>query len=284
MANDTRSRCGFLGLLAVCTALSASAQITTQSEDGSDGQAKVGQSPSRSVVEASDTEVDLRPVFRELGLATRAQGTRGTCSVFTVTRAIEYALGKQQRRESRLSVEFLNWSSNRTIGERRDGGFFSDLWKGFERYGICDEEQMPYAAEFDPKRQPSSAALGDARQCRDVGLHLYWIKPWNPTRGLNDEQFAAVKGALPQAWPVCGGFLWPKEPQWADGVLQMATRENVRDGHSVLLVGFRDDPAQPGGGVFLIQNTSNGPRDGAMSYDYVRAYMNDAAWIGYTQE
>lgn len=90
-----------------------------------------------------------------------------------------------------------------------------------------------------------------------------------------------MKETLRGGWPVCGGFLWPKEPQWADCILQMATRDSVRDGHSVLLVGFRDDPAQPGGGVFLIQNTSKGPRDGAMSYEYVLAYMNDAAWVGY---
>ncbi len=63
-------------------------------------------------------------------------------------------------------------------------------------------------------------------------------------------------------------------------MLQMAPRDRVRDGHSVLLVGYRDDPAQPGGGIFWIQNTSKGPRKGAMSYQYVRTYMNDAAWIG----
>ena len=64
----------------------------------------------------------------------------------------------------------------------------------------------------------------------------------------------------------------------------MASRQNVRDGHSVLLVGFCDKPTQPGGGVFLVQNTSKGPRHGAMSYEYVRAYMNDAAWIGYNKD
>jgi len=270
-------------LLAICSALSASAHAPSRSEDGSAGQSKADQSPSRSGAETRDAGVDLRPVFRDLGLATRAQGTRGTCSVFTVTRAIEYALGKKQPRESRLSVEFLNWASNRGIRERRDGGFFSDLWKGFETYGICDEKHMPYAAEFDPKRRPSSAALTDARRYREAGLRLHWIKPWDPTRGLKDAQFAAVKETLRQGWPVCGGFLWPKKPQWADGILQMATRDNVRDGHSVLLVGFRDDPAQPGGGVLLIQNTSKGPRDGAMSYEYVRAYTNDAAWVGYDE-
>jgi C1A family cysteine protease len=275
------SRCGLLGLLATCNALSASIRVPSPFEDGSAHPSKVSQSPSISDAKTPGTRVDLRPVFKEWGLSTRGQGSRGTCSAFTITRAIEYALGKQQqRRSSRLSVEFLNWASNRAIRESRDGGFFSDLWKGFERYGICDEEQMPYADEFDPTRRPTKAALTDARRCRGAGLRLYWIKPWDPTHGLSDEQFAAVQDTLRQGWPVCSGFLWPKEPKWVDNVLQMASRENVRDGHSVLLVGFRDAPSQPGGGVFLIQNTSKGPRDGAMSYEYVRTYMNDAAWIG----
>ena len=79
-------------------------------------------------------------------------------------------------------------------------------------------------------------------------------------------------------------LLRSKQAEWEDGVLQMASRENVRDGHSVLLIGYRDDPSQPGGGVFLVQNTSKGPRQGALSYKYVRAYMNDAAWIGYDED
>ena len=140
---------------------------------------------------------------------------------------------------------------------------------------------MPYVLEFAPKRRPSDAALAHARHCRKAGLRQYWIKPWDPNRGLNDEQFAAVKATLRRRWPVCGGFLLPKQAEWEDGVLQMVSRAHVRDGHSVLLVGFRDDPSQPGGGVFLVQNTSKGPRNALMSYEYVRAYMNDAVWIGY---
>ena len=204
--------------------------------------------------------------------------------MFTVVRAIEYALGTEQRRTCRLSVEFLNWASNEVTGEQHDGGFFSDVWKGFERYGICNEEEMPYASEFDPGRRHSPAALAQARRLRRSGLRLHWIKPWDPARGLNDEQFAAVKETLRRQWPVCGGFLWPKQAEWAEGVLQWASREDVRDGHSVLLVGFRDDASQPGGGVFLVQNTSKGPTDAAMSYEYVRAYMNDAVWIGYDED
>ena len=47
----------------------------------------------------------------------------------------------------------------------------------------------------------------------------------------------------------------------------------------MILYGFRDDSSQPGGGLFLIRNSSKGPRHGAMTYQYVRAYMNDAVWV-----
>jgi len=231
------------------------------------------------VTSAPVDSVDLRPFFDEWGVRARSQGTRGTCSVFAVTAAIEYALGKSGQPENCLSVEFLNWASNQTVGKARDGSFFSDLWDGFESYGVCDEAEMPHGNKFDPDRRPTPVALKHAKQIHETKLALHWIKPWDPNRGLNEKQFAAVKATLQAGWPVCGGFLWPKQAKWSDSVLQWAPRAGVRDGHSVLLHGFRDDPTQPGGGVFLIRNSSKGPRHGAMSYEYVRAYMNDAVWV-----
>ena len=228
---------------------------------------------------ATDDAVDLRPRFDAWGLPARAQGGRGTCSVFAITGAIEFALAEKQGHAARLSVEFLNWASNRAIDKNQDGGLFSDLWKGFESHGICGEADMPYASDFDPELRPSKVALEHARQMREVGLRLHWIKPWDPNKGLTEAQLAEVKQTLRRRRPVCGGFLWPKLAIWYNGVLDMAPREGVRDGHSVLLVGFRDDPAQPGGGVFLVRNSGKGLRDGAMTYEYVRSYMNDAVWI-----
>ena len=64
-----------------------------------------------------------------------------------------------------------------------------------------------------------------------------------------------------------------------EGVLQMCSADAVRDGHSILLVGYRDDLKQPGGGVLLFRNTSRKGEDGAMPYAYAREYMNDAVWI-----
>lgn len=264
---QTASRPAF-GVFVSLTAMLAAAATFAESHNAS--------SPPTT---ADASCVTLRPALDEWGVQQRSQGRRGTCSVFTVTAAIEYALAKSGRPGNCLSVEFLNWASNEAVGEAKDGSFFSDLWSGFESYGICSEVKMPYCPEFDPQRKPSPEALTDAKRVRDNDLVLHWIKPWDPSKGLSEEQFSAVRATLQAGWPVCGGFLWPKEAKWCDGVLGWAPREGVRDGHSVLLYGYRDDPAQPGGGVFLIRNSSKGPRHGAMTYRHARAYMNDAVWV-----
>lgn len=223
--------------------------------------------------------VDLRPVFEQRGLSTRAQGGRGTCSAFALTGGIEFAASARNGKGTALSVEFLNWASNRATRSAADGGFFSELWQGFETFGVCPEADMPYAGSFDPSARPSEAALEHARSIKRLGLQMHWIKEWDPDRGLDDAQLAAVKQTLAQGWPVCGGFLWPKNGRWVEGVLQMAERPDVFDGHSVLLVGYRDDPGQPGGGVFLVRNSGGDQRDGAVPFAYAKAYMNDAVWI-----
>ena len=240
-----------------------------------------GAEPVKGDAAASAGFQDLRPAFKRFGLDRRAQGDRDTCSVFTMTSAMEYALARQGRPGQRLSIEFSNWASNQVTGQAEDGACFSDFWRGFEKYGACAEADMPYAAEFDPALAPSPKVLDRARPLRDAGLRMHWIKRWDPTKGLTNGQFDGIKQVIGKGWPVSGGFLWHKKglERWNDGVLAMVPREKVRDGHSVLLVGFRDDPAQSGGGVFLIRNSSRGPANAALSYEYVRTYMNDAVWI-----
>ena len=227
------------------------------------------------------TAVDLRPAFREWKLSPRRQGARPTCSAFTVAGALEYAAAKCQGHGTRLSVEFLNWAANQVRGDTNDGGFFSDLWRGYAAYGIAVEKEMPYQAQFDPTRSPSAAALADAKSRLDLGLRLHWIKKWNVHTGLTDEHMTRIKRTLSRGWPVCGGFRWPKQEAWVSDVLQMCPSNAVRDGHSVLLVGYRDDAAQPGGGVFLFRNTARNGWDGYMPYTFAQAYMNDAVWVDY---
>jgi len=223
--------------------------------------------------------VDLRPSFERWGLEPRSQGSRPTCSVFTLTGALEYAAANVQQRGERLSVEFLNWAANQTGRGVRDGGFFSEMWAGFTAHGICTEKDMPYRTEFSATNLPSAKAQAEADAKLALGLQLHWIKKWNVKTGLSTKEFSAIKRTLHAGWPVCGGLRWPKQDQWKDDVLQMCPPSEVFDGHSVLFVGYRDDVGQPGGGVFIFRNTNRGGRDGFMPYAYAQAYLNDAVWI-----
>ena len=234
---------------------------------------------SANAAQVLPASVDLRPAFDKWGLARRTQGKRNTCSVFTVAAALEFAAAIKQGHAERFSVEFLNWGANKVVGEDEDGAFFSDLWKAFAVYGICREQTLPYRAEFNPALAPASEALAEAKTRLALGLRHHWIKEWNVKTGLTDEHLLAIKRTLSQGWPVCGGFRWPKQPKWSDDVLQMCPADAVYDGHSILLVGYRDETNQSGGGVFLFRNTNNGGRDGFMPYTYAQAYMNDAVWI-----
>lgn len=224
-------------------------------------------------------DVDLRPMFGQWELGPRGQGSRATCSVFAVTAAIEYAVARRSGGTQRLSVEFLNWASNDAMGERADGGFFSDLWTGFQAHGICGEADWPYRDKFDPHLAPSERAQSRAREVRESGLRMHWIKAWNPTTGLSEDEFDSIRRVLRRHWPVCAGLRWPKAEIWQQGVLAMAPPEGVRDGHSVLLIGYEEGPQWPGGGRFRIRNSAGEGGDGFMTYEYARAYMNDAVWI-----
>ncbi|HWI58958.1 MAG TPA: hypothetical protein VNZ22_17165 [Bacillota bacterium] len=203
--------------------------------------------------------------------------------MFTMAGALEFAVARHEGRGTRLSVEFLNWAANQTCGDAHDGGFFSDLWKGWAAYGVCPETTFPYQASFDPAKAPPAEALAEAKARLKLGLRLHWIKEWNVNTGLTDAHCLALKRTLQAGWPVCGGLRWPKRERWVNNVLQMCPAEAVRDGHSILLVGYREDTTQPGGGVFVFRNTSNGGRDGWMPYAYAQAYMNDAVWIDFTE-
>ena len=223
--------------------------------------------------------VDLRPRFARVGLAPRSQGARPTCSAMAVAGAREFALAGGQGQAARLSPEFLNWAANQAAGGHHDGGNFADLWKGFVAHGICAENRMPYRARFEPAVPPDAAALDDARARAAVPPRLNWIKEWDVKTGLTAGHLLQIKRTLGRGWPVCAGLRWPRQEQWVGDVLQMCPPDQVFDGHSVLVVGYRDDGSQPGGGVLVFRNSARGGADGAMPYAYAIAYTNDAAWV-----
>ncbi|MEK6702173.1 MAG: DUF2961 domain-containing protein, partial [Planctomycetota bacterium] len=108
---------------------------------------------------------------------------------------------------------------------------------------------------------------------------LHWIKPWDVTTGLTPSHIEAIKATLRRNWPVCAGMRWPIKDAFSDDLLNTPSPQYVRDGHSVLIVAYHDDPSLPGGGAFTFRNTNNAGSDGRMTYDYASRYVNDAAWI-----
>jgi hypothetical protein len=203
--------------------------------------------------------IDLRPRLIALGLTPRPQGGRGTCSIFTATEAIEFALARQSGHAVRMSPEYLNWAGAKAAGHSSDGNFFHNAIAGFEQSGLCSEPLMPYAAQYDPARVPSAEAVADAARVQDQSrgvIVVHWIVPWVPDRfGVDGEQFAQIKETLARGYPVAAG-----------------------SGHSRLLVGYRDDPTLPGGGVFLTEDSALNKFD-EVTYEFVRGQVADVFWI-----
>jgi hypothetical protein len=197
----------------------------------------------------------LRLDYERWRLPPRHQGQRGTCSVFTVAAAFEWALARAEDRATPLSEEYLNWASNDAIAQPWDGGFFHDILRGFEAHGICPLDRMPYRPDFDAALRPSDEARAAAAALRARPFAIHWINPWKPQAGLDDAQMAAIRAVLDRGWPVCLG-----------------------SSHSVLAIGWQEDPAAPGGGVFAIRDSGAGAF-GTLTFEHVREKVGDVFWV-----
>jgi len=239
---------------------------------------KLAQPPTRP--KRSKRGTDLTDLWNGLGLAAMTQGARPTCSVFAMVHALQFALAVRRHRPMQLSPEFLNWAKNDALDRRDDGGTFADLWAGFLAHGVCSYDAAPYHERYNPDWRPSDEAIREARQIRDEGLELGWIKEWDPSRGLARREFGAILDALAHGTPVLLGTRWPKRLDAGASVVRWVPADGVFDGHSVLLVGYEIDRSAEGRGRFLaIDSGGHGPLV-RLTFRFVRAYANDAAWIG----
>ena len=194
--------------------------------------------PTQLVKPASlPPKFDLRPRMRKWGLNVVAQHGRNTCCVQSVTRALEFAVSERLGRGTPLSDEYLNWASNQVVGNigpmaQNRGHFFEHLWMGIGRYGFCPREQMPWREQFDVDYSPSEKAREIA--VRPRSFRILWHDVGGP--GVKPEEIVReIKTVLASGSPVLAG-----------------------SPHSVLVVGYVDDPKNPGGGRFLIADSGTG--------------------------
>jgi hypothetical protein len=209
----------------------------------------------KPVATPGSASIDLRPNFAKWGLPLRKQGARNTCSVFASVGAMEYAFARQLDRGVPLSVEFSNWAGDQVIRRAQDGHYFTSIIRGYQKFGVCAEEEMPYAPKFRADYEPSERALIAARDLQSHKLAFHWLRPNDGTKGLTDEHIAQCKAILAEGWPIAAGSY-----------------------HSILFVGFEDDAALDGGGQFLVRD-SGGHHEKTLTYAAAKERMCDLFWV-----
>lgn len=209
------------------------------------------------------SEVDLRPRFFELGLYTKNQGRRPSCSVFAILGVLEFHYSLRKEAPVFLSEEFLVWATSQ-INPRQtdaDGFSFGEVLAAIRRHGLVARDSVPDT--FEGPLQESVAI--QAIQAVAFGQEDFAI-----TRvvGSNKEKLAAIMRELNEGYPVAIALAWPP-----DGV--MARVHTLRDqkpregaGHAVTLVGYHEPEGPEGERLFLFRN-SYGPHWGVAGHGYV---------------
>lgn len=224
-------------------------------------------------------DVDLRPAIAALGMPLRAQGSRGTCSVFAITFCIELTLRQRGLVREPLSIEYLNRAKNTEHPAPQDGDFFDRIALGYTRFGMVPEAALPYAQTYLPETVLPAELLAQAENF--PRLHGRFIKPWSVTEIVTEEQVDAIKAQLKHGLPVAVGLRWPVKGKGKDTLVQEHTamgwvpETDVFDGHSVALVGYSEIAE-----LWLFANWAGSDWGdqgyGYMTDAYFRAYLNDA--------
>jgi serine/threonine protein kinase len=231
------------------------------------------------------SNVDLKPQFDQMDLMAREQGRRkpDASALFAVAGVVEFEVGRasSSRPAPRLSPEFLVWAAKEATGLPGDPGKLYRAVFGLNALGICSDELMPVERLPNAPRQPTPAAVANAKQ-ESQRWRVHWIKLWDVQSPLSREKMLRILRELAAGHPVACGLRWPKQFRGYQIVTVPAPKQ-VLDGHCVILTGYRIDAKQPGGGVFLFRNC-DGPQWGETGYGemlfaYAQRYANDALWL-----
>lgn len=187
-------------------------------------------------------EVDLRPSYRELGLFSKDQGVRPSCSVFAVVSALEYENAIQDGTATRFSEEFLIWAMRKMHpGIPLDDGFhFPEVISALQTYGVPPYSIMPNTVVKDvtfriniDSIEPSEEAILAAETHRSVTP--VWLRHDDP------KMLERIVGALNHDKPVIIGLRWPNQRAFLHTNLLNKQTPMEDAGHAVTLVGYRNE-------------------------------------------
>ncbi len=209
-------------------------------------------------------EVDLRPAYREMGLFSKDQGRRPSCSVFAVVSALEYESGLRNGTPERLSEEFLIWAMRKMHpGIPVDDGYhFREVIAALQAYGVPPFEVMPNTiGKRIEDIQPTSEAVASAEPHRSVAP--VWFRSDDP------QLLERIVGALNHGKPVIIGIRWPNWRTFWDTNLLHKQTPMEDAGHAVTLVGYRKSGNGSLEDMRFIFRNSFGPEWGLGGYAFV---------------
>ncbi|MEI8280991.1 MAG: C1 family peptidase [Armatimonadota bacterium] len=230
------------------------------------GQAKL---PSHSDLSERFTTLEL-PICRQNG---------PWCWAYTTIGVVEFELGSRQGHKTQLSPGYLTWAAQETDTQGSGGSNFGRANRGLEQFGVVPLETGGIPPSGGRIPAPTDVVINAGKNFDDLSFH--WIRFWN-RKEMPDTQLNAIKSDIVQGHPVAVGMQWPNHLSFAPNsrIMNVPERTDIFDGHCVILVGYTDDPAVPGGGSFLFRNSwgANWGDKGyaSMPYELLRFCINDA--------
>lgn len=237
--------------------------------------------PQIGVLQDSPVRVDMRGAFSP----PRDQASRPLCEIMAVCAALDHlAGGHPALATSTHSPQFLWWNYQRVVASQLTPGL---AWGqlGTEaahlalllaptsydspslsipgQQGVVSEMLVPYDPD-EPANDPTDAPLPLARAHLGEVADRIAASEALPADGARARflalDLATLKGALAHGHPIILGIPC-FEPAWRalTGTHDLlpepsATQAAQAIGHAVLLVGYEDSVALPGGGSFLFRN------------------------------
>lgn len=230
-------------------------------------------------------DVDMRDIFRKFDTASKHQGRRPSCSIFSVVSALEYEFFRMSGNEDRLSEEFLIWATMTEVGglgkvknaTEGDAGFaIQSVLRALMQHGVALSEEMPnrYGVSIHDVKVPEPIVLESARSRRSV-ISVQTILGEEGTLKVNE-----VVKALNRMRPVVVGMMFPPPVTLNDSFVLDGQQYAIDYAHAVTLVGYSNETGNLEDTRFIFKNSWGlewGVRGyGIVSYPYLVKHMMDA--------